>query len=48
MAFGVFKAGLALVLAHEGTERDAYIAELKKALYGYLAPHVDTGPAVLA
>jgi AcrR family transcriptional regulator len=48
MAFGLFKAGLALVLAHEGAERDAYVAELKKALYGYLAPHVGTGPATVA
>ena len=42
MVFGIFKAGLTLVLAREGTERDACIAELKSALYGYLAPRVGT------
>ncbi|MEU4093027.1 TetR/AcrR family transcriptional regulator [Streptomyces sp. NPDC026673] len=48
MAFGLFKAGLALVLAHEGPERDAYIAEVKAALYGYLAPHVGTGAVAIS
>ncbi|MDX2812156.1 TetR/AcrR family transcriptional regulator [Streptomyces sp. NPDC006207] len=47
MAFGLFKAGLALVLAHEGAERDAYIGEVKAALYGYLAPHVGTGAVAI-
>lgn len=44
MAFGLFKAGLALVVGHEGAERDAYTGELKNALFGYLAPRVGTGP----
>ncbi|MBT2425468.1 TetR family transcriptional regulator [Streptomyces sp. ISL-112] len=38
MAFMVFKAGLDLVMAHEGEERDAYIRELKAAMYRYLDP----------
>jgi AcrR family transcriptional regulator len=44
MGFGLFKAGLTLVLAHEGPEREAYRAELKQAIYCYLAPRVGTGP----
>ncbi|MGW2354832.1 TetR/AcrR family transcriptional regulator [Actinacidiphila glaucinigra] len=47
MAFGLFKAGLALVLAHEGAERDAYVAEVKAALYGYLAPYLGTGAVAI-
>jgi hypothetical protein len=47
MTFGIFKAGLTLVLAHEGTDRDQYVAELKKALHGYLAPRVGAGPMTL-
>lgn len=46
MTFALFKAGLDLVLAHEGAERDAYIAELKHAMFRYLDPVV--GTAVLA
>ncbi|MGP3922941.1 TetR/AcrR family transcriptional regulator [Streptomyces sp. 8N616] len=42
MAFALFKAGLELVLAHEGAERDAYVAELKASLYRYLAPVLGT------
>lgn len=42
MAFAVFKAGLTLTLGHEGAEREAYVAELKTALYGYLAPVLGT------
>ncbi|WP_432149109.1 TetR/AcrR family transcriptional regulator [Streptomyces sp. bgisy029] len=38
MAFMVFKAGLDLVLAHEGEEREAYIQEMKAAMYRYLDP----------
>ncbi|OMI34115.1 TetR/AcrR family transcriptional regulator [Streptomyces sparsogenes] len=38
MVFSLFKAGLELVLAHEGGERAAYIEELKASLHGYLAP----------
>jgi AcrR family transcriptional regulator len=48
MALGLFKAGLALVLAHQGEGRDAYIGEVKAALYGYLAPHVGTGAVTMA
>ncbi|NUH35387.1 TetR family transcriptional regulator [Streptomyces samsunensis] len=43
MSFGLFKAGLTLILDHEGAEREVYIAELKTALYGYLAPTLGTG-----
>lgn len=42
MAFGVFRAGLSLVLAHEGEERQAYVGELKNAIFRYLAPCVGT------
>ncbi|MET8677638.1 TetR/AcrR family transcriptional regulator [Streptomyces sp. NPDC004647] len=45
MAFALFTSGLELVLAHEGTERDAYAAELKAALLGYLGPRLDPDPA---
>ncbi|MEV3993087.1 TetR/AcrR family transcriptional regulator [Streptomyces sp. NPDC049837] len=38
MALAVFKAGLVLVLAHEGAERDAYITELKRVMFRYLDP----------
>ncbi|MFD3648870.1 TetR/AcrR family transcriptional regulator [Streptomyces cyaneofuscatus] len=38
MAFMVFKAGLDLVMAHEGEEREAYIREMKAAMYRYLDP----------
>jgi AcrR family transcriptional regulator len=40
MSLGLYKAGLELVLAHEGAERDAYVQELKNALIRYLAPLV--------
>ncbi|MGC9538186.1 TetR/AcrR family transcriptional regulator [Streptomyces sp. UG1] len=40
MCLGLYKAGLELVLAHEGAERDAYVEELKKALIRYLDPLV--------
>ncbi|MFF3246489.1 TetR family transcriptional regulator [Streptomyces sp. NPDC002870] len=36
--FAVFKAGLDLVLTHEGEERQAYITEIKKVMFGYLDP----------
>ncbi|GAA0571921.1 MULTISPECIES: TetR/AcrR family transcriptional regulator [Streptomyces] len=42
MAFALFKVGLTLILGHEGAEREAYVAELKAALYGYLAPVLGT------
>ncbi|WP_345578997.1 TetR/AcrR family transcriptional regulator [Streptomyces prasinosporus] len=35
---GIYKAGLELVLAHEGAEREAYVRELKNVLVRYLAP----------
>ncbi|MFJ9324737.1 TetR/AcrR family transcriptional regulator [Streptomyces sp. NPDC101230] len=38
MAFMVFKAGLDLIMAKEGEEREAYIRELKAAMYRYLDP----------
>jgi AcrR family transcriptional regulator len=40
MCLGLYKAGLELVLAHEGAERDAYIHEVKNALVRYLDPLV--------
>ncbi len=40
MCLGLYKAGLELVLAHEGAERDAYVRELKNALIRYLDPLV--------
>ncbi|MFE6621674.1 TetR family transcriptional regulator [Streptomyces sp. NPDC057740] len=40
MCLGLYKAGLELVLAHEGAERDAYVQELKHALTRYLGPLV--------
>ncbi|CAL9467513.1 hypothetical protein SUDANB15_02746 [Streptomyces sp. enrichment culture] len=35
---GIYKAGLELVLAHEGAEREAYVRELKNVLFRYLDP----------
>ena len=40
MVLGLYKAGLELVLAHEGAEREAYIREVKNALVRYLDPLV--------
>ncbi|MDO0914814.1 TetR family transcriptional regulator [Streptomyces sp. DT2A-34] len=42
MCLGLYKAGLELVLAHEGAEREAYVQELKNALFRYLDPLVGT------
>jgi AcrR family transcriptional regulator len=42
MCLGLYKAGLELVLAHEGAEREAYVQELKNALTRYLDPLVGT------
>ncbi|KUL25916.1 TetR/AcrR family transcriptional regulator [Streptomyces regalis] len=42
MCLGLYKAGLELVLAHEGAEREAYVQELKNALIRYLDPLVGT------
>ncbi|WP_328925797.1 TetR/AcrR family transcriptional regulator [Streptomyces sp. NBC_00190] len=38
MILGIFKASLDLILAHEGAERAAYVAELKIVLLRYLEP----------
>ncbi|WP_217545722.1 TetR/AcrR family transcriptional regulator [Streptomyces sp. GbtcB6] len=40
VSLGIYKAGLELVLSHEGTERQAYIQEIKNALTRYLEPLV--------
>ncbi|MCH5671547.1 TetR family transcriptional regulator [Streptomyces gilvus] len=40
VCFGMYKAGLELVLAHEGAERDAYTREIKNVLIRYLEPLV--------
>jgi AcrR family transcriptional regulator len=40
VCLGMYKAGLELVLAHEGAERDAYIREIKNVLIRYLEPLV--------
>ena len=40
MCLGLYKAGLELVLSHEGTEREAYVQELKNVLIRYLTPMV--------
>ncbi|MEU3511684.1 TetR/AcrR family transcriptional regulator [Streptomyces longwoodensis] len=40
MCLGMYKAGLELVLGHEGAEREAYVRELKNALVRYLEPLV--------
>lgn len=39
-AFALFKAGMDLILSHEGEEREAYIRELKSAMFRYLCPVV--------
>lgn len=38
MTFAIFKAGLDLIVAHEGAERVAYTAELKAVMFRYLEP----------
>ncbi|MFI8104270.1 TetR/AcrR family transcriptional regulator [Streptomyces sp. NPDC086023] len=38
MTLAAFKAGLDLILASEGAEREAYVAELKTLLFRYLDP----------
>ncbi|KKD03813.1 TetR/AcrR family transcriptional regulator [Streptomyces sp. WM6386] len=43
MGLGMYTAGLELVLAHEGAERDAYVQELKNALVRCLDPLVGAG-----
>ncbi|MFI5985750.1 TetR/AcrR family transcriptional regulator [Streptomyces sp. NPDC051555] len=44
MVLGIFKSALDLVLATEGAEREAYVAELKSVLLRYLEPMVTTTP----
>ncbi|GGW36723.1 TetR family transcriptional regulator [Streptomyces lucensis JCM 4490] len=44
VCLGVYKAGLELVLAHEGAERAAYIQEVKDVLVRYLEPLVGERP----
>ncbi|MGX4692128.1 TetR family transcriptional regulator [Streptomyces sp. JNUCC 63] len=46
VCLSVYKAGLELVLAHEGAERDAYVRELKDLLVRYLAPMVGERAAI--
>ncbi|MGW0944189.1 TetR/AcrR family transcriptional regulator [Streptomyces sp. NPDC002623] len=43
VCLGMYKAGLELILGHEGAERDAYIQELKNVLTRYLEPLVREG-----
>ncbi|MBG0855135.1 TetR family transcriptional regulator [Streptomyces spinoverrucosus] len=38
MCLGIYKAGLELILAHGGAEREAYVQELKNTLIRYLEP----------
>ncbi|WTK81140.1 TetR family transcriptional regulator [Streptomyces sp. NBC_01511] len=38
--FILFKGGMDLILSHEGEEREAYIGELKNAMFRYLHPLV--------
>ncbi|KUN82377.1 TetR/AcrR family transcriptional regulator [Streptomyces griseoruber] len=45
MCLGLYKAGLELVLGHEGAERAAYVRELKNVLIRYLRPLVGERPA---
>ncbi|MEU8627868.1 TetR/AcrR family transcriptional regulator [Streptomyces sp. NPDC048669] len=45
MIFILFKAGLDVIMAHEGAEREAYIKELKTVLFRYIEPMVcDVAP----
>ncbi|MEU0134767.1 TetR/AcrR family transcriptional regulator [Streptomyces sp. NPDC006296] len=44
MSFVLFKAGLDLVMAHEGAEREAYTEELKAVMRRYLEPLVCDTP----
>ncbi|MEU9336780.1 TetR/AcrR family transcriptional regulator [Streptomyces sp. NPDC048290] len=43
VCLSIYKAGLELVLASEGAERDAYVAELKSVLIRYLEPFATAG-----
>lgn len=44
VCLGMYKAGLELVLAHQGAERDAYTREIKNVLIRYLEPLVGSRP----
>ncbi|MCF4138408.1 TetR family transcriptional regulator [Streptomyces sp. Tue 6430] len=44
MSLGIYKAGLELILGHEGAEREAYVQELKNALVRYLEPMAGERP----
>ncbi|MFF3211182.1 TetR/AcrR family transcriptional regulator [Streptomyces sp. NPDC002886] len=44
MVLGIVKVSLELILASEGAERDAYVAELKTVLFRYLDPMITTPP----
>ncbi|MFB7554926.1 TetR family transcriptional regulator [Streptomyces brevispora] len=48
MIFILFKAGLDVIMAHEGDEREAYIKELKTVLFRYLEPMVCDATALAA
>ncbi|MCX5397115.1 TetR/AcrR family transcriptional regulator [Streptomyces sp. NBC_00102] len=41
MTFQLFKAGLDLIMTHEGAEREAYARELKTVMFRYLNPLLD-------
>lgn len=41
MLLALFKAGLDLIMSHEGVAREAYITELKTVMYRYLEPLLD-------
>ncbi|MGW0854347.1 TetR family transcriptional regulator [Streptomyces sp. NPDC002690] len=41
MTFQLFKAGIDLILTHEGEEREAYARELKTVMFRYLNPLLD-------
>ncbi|MEW2517858.1 TetR/AcrR family transcriptional regulator [Actinacidiphila alni] len=43
MSFAMFKAGLDLVVQHEGEQREWYVREVKAMLYRYLEPHLGAG-----
>ncbi|MEV6961291.1 TetR family transcriptional regulator [Streptomyces sp. NPDC051207] len=47
VCLGIYKAGLELVLSHEGAEREAYVQELKNVLLRYLRPLADDPEASL-
>ncbi|WBB59219.1 TetR/AcrR family transcriptional regulator [Streptomyces sp. WMMC500] len=42
MSLGIFKGGLELYMTADAAERKAYRKEIKRALFGYLAPIVGT------